>query len=308
MADSNRTGLRFQEETVWNTAMTADMTVIRMTGESLVPEVENITSNELRSDRMVSDLIQVSRQNSGGFDFELSYASFDSLLQGALFDEWTGDILKQAIRKYSYSIEKAHLDINQYFLFTGMMVNEFNLSLATGAIATGSFTFLGSNATLLQASNATTLSPANSNTIMNCMGNVASLQEATYGGTLTELTGIYVQELSITIANNLRPVMAIGSNVMQEVAVGKADITGTLNAYFTNDRLFDKFLAGTALQLQFQITDGTNSYTFLIPKIKFETESIPASGQDTDVVENLTWRAIRDATTGTMLQITRVTG
>jgi hypothetical protein len=310
MADSNRTTLRYQEEGsgTWNTAMTANMKTVRMTGESIVPEVENIVSNELRSDRMISDLIQVSRQNSGGFEFELSYASFDDLLEGALFDSWDGDVLVQAVERHSYTIEKAHLDIDEYFLFTGMMVNAFNLSLSTGAIATGSFDFLGSGATLLQATNATTLTAANSNTIMNCMGNVATLLEATYGGTLTALTGVYVQELSFAIANNLRPVMAIGSDVMMEIAVGKADITGTLNAYFTTDRLFDKFLAGTAIALQFSITDGTNTYTILIPKVKFETESIPASGQDTDVVENLTWRAIRDSVTNTMIQITRVTG
>lgn len=307
MADSNRTSLRYQEEGAgaWNTPVTTNMQRVRMTGESLVPEVENIVSNELRSDRMVSDLIQVSRQITGGFDFELSYGSFDDLLEGALFGDWTTNVLKQGIVEHSYTIEKAHEDIDEFFLFSGMMVNEFNLTLATSSIATGSFGFLGSATTLSQATNATTLTAANSNTIMNCMGNVASLVEGAYGGTMTALTGIYVQELSLSVANNLRPVMAIGSNVMQEIAVGKADISGTLNAYFTSDRLFDKFLAGDALQMQFQITDGSNSYTVLIPKIKFETESIPAPGQDQDVIENLTWRALRDSSTGTMLQVTR---
>ena len=309
MADSNRTQLRYMEEATWNTTPgTFNTTALRMTGESIVPEVENIISNELRDDRMVADLIQVSRQNSGGFEFELSYATFDELLEGALFGDWATDVLKQGVVEHSYSIEKAHLDIGYYFLFNGMMVNNFNLTLATSAIATGSFDFLGSAAALATATAAATVAAANSNTIMNCMGNVASLKESTYGVTLAALTGIYVQELSLSIANNLRPVMAIGSNVIQEIAIGKADITGTMNAYFTSDRLFDKFLAGTALQLEFQITDGTNSYTVLIPKVKFETESIPAAGQDQDVIENLTWRAIRDATLDTMIQITRVTG
>jgi hypothetical protein len=281
------------------------MTTLRLTGESLVPEVENIISAELRSDRMITDLIQVSRQNTGGFEFELSYGSFDTLLQGALFGTWATNVLKNSTVEYSYSIEKAHLDIDEYFLFTGMMVNEFNLNLATSALATGSFDFIGSTATLAQSTNASTLVAANSNDIMNCMADVATLKEATYGGTLTALTGIYVQELSLTVNNNLRPIHAIGSNVMQEIGVGKCDINGTLNAYFTSDRLFDKFLAGTAIQLEFSITDGTNTYTVLIPKVKFETESIPAPGQDQDVMENLTWRALRDSVTGAMIQITR---
>ena len=306
MADANRTRLSYIEETTWNSLPgTPSMQTLRLTGESLVPEVENIVSNELRSDRMISDVIQVSRQNSGGFDFELSDGTFDDLLEGALFGDWSTNVLKQGIVEHSYSIEKAHLDIDEYFLFTGMMVNEFNLTLAVGSIATGSFGFLGSNATLTQSTNASSVVAATTSDIMNCMGDVTSLQEASNPGTLSDLTGIYVQELSLSIANNLRPVQAIGSNVMQEIAVGKSDITGTMNAYFTSDRLFDKFLAGNAIQLQFVISDGTNTYTVFVPKAKFETESIPAAGQDQDVIENLTWRALRDATTGTMLQITR---
>ena len=309
MADANRTSLRFIEEVTWNTLPgTPTMTALRYTGESLNAELETIASNEVRSDRMVSDLIQVSRQNSGGFDFEFSYGSFDTLLEGALFGDWTTDVLENGTVEHSYSIEKAHLDIDEYFLFTGMMVNEFNMTLATSSIATGSFGFLGSAVTLGQSTNAATVTLANSNTIMNCMGNVSSLKEATSGGTLTALTGIFVQELSFSINNNLRPIFAVGSNVIMDVGIGKQDLTGTLTAYFTSDRLFDKFLAATAIQLEFTITDVTNTFTVLIPKAKFETDSIPAPGNDQDVIETLTWRALYNSATASHIVITRVTG
>jgi len=249
---------------------------------------------------MVTDLIQVSRSNTGGFNFELSYGTFDSLLQGALFGTWTTNVLKNSTVEYSYSIEKALLDIDEYFLFTGMMVNSFSMTLATSSIATGSFDFLGSNATLTQATNAASVSSATTSAVMNCMANVASLKE---GG--TALTGVYVQELSFTVANNLRPIYAVGSNTIQDVGVGKCDITGTLNAYFTSDRLFDKFLAGTATSIEFQITDGVDSYTVLFPNVKFETESVVAPGQDQDIIENLTWRALRDSSEACLIKITR---
>jgi hypothetical protein len=266
--------------------------------------VDTIVSEELRSDRMVSDLIQVSRSNSGGFDFELSATSFDDLLQGALFGTWNGDVLKNSTVEYSYCIEKALLDIDEYFLFKGMMVNGFSLNLSTSAIATGNFDFLGGSAELQQTSQAAVVTAATATEVMNCMGNVASLKEGT---SLTTLTGIYVQELSFSIANNLRPVYQIGSNVMGDVAVGKMDITGTLNAYFANSRLYDQFLAGSATQIEFTIQDAANnSLTFLFPEVKFESESIVAPGQDQDVVETLTWRAIRDVSNDAMVVITRV--
>jgi len=304
MSDSNRVGLRFIEETTWNSLPgTPTLAPIRFTGESLIPNVENITSEEIRSDRMVTDLIQVSRSNTGGFDFELSYGTFDSLIEGALFSTWAGtgsNIIKNSTTEHSYSIEKALLDIDQYFLFTGMMVNSMSMTLATSSIATGSFDFLGSSATLAATTNASSVSAASTTLVMNCMGNVASLQE---GG--SALTGVYVQELSFTIANNLRPIYAVGSNVILDVGIGKCDITGTLNAYFASSRLFDKFLAGTASSISFQITDGVDSYTVLFPNVKFETDSVVAPGQDQDVVETMTWRALRDATQACMVKITR---
>jgi hypothetical protein len=304
MSDANRTSLRFIEETTWNSLPgTPTMQKLRWTGESLNPGVENIISQEVRDDRMVSDLIQVSRSNQGGFDWELSYGTFDTLFQGALFGTWAADELKNGIVEYSYSIEKAHLDEVEFFLYTGMMVNTMTLNLATSSIASGSFEFLGSSCTLAQASNASTLTAATTTDVMNCMGNVASLKE---GSTLTALTGIYVQELSLTINNNLRPVHAIGSNVIQEVAVGKQDLTGTLNCKFKNDRLFDQFLAGSASAIEFQIQDAAgNSYTVNIPNIKFETENIPAPGQDQDVIENITWRALYDSSEDAHIKITR---
>jgi len=305
MSDSNRVGIRYIEEIAWNSLPgTPTMQALRLTSDSIIPAVDTIISEELRSDRMVSDLIQISRSNSGGFDFELSAITYDDLFEGALFNSWATNILTNSTEEHSYSIEKAMLDIDEYFLFTGMMVNSMTITLATSAIATGSFDFLGAGATLAQATSAAVVTASTGTEIMNCMGNVASLKE---GSSLTTLTGIYVQELSFTLANNLRPVYQIGSNIIGDVAVGKMDITGTLNAYFANDRLYDQFIAGSASKLEFTIQDAAgNNYTILFPRIKFESESITAPGQDQDVVENLTWRALRDPSEDAMVKITRV--
>ena len=305
MSDANRVGIRFIEEATWNTTpATPTMQAIRLTSDSMIPAVDTIISEELRDDRMVSDLIQISRSNTGGFDFELSATTFDDLFEGALFNSWATNVLKNGIEVHSYSIEKAMLDIDEYFMFTGMMVNGLTLTLATSSIAKGSFDFLGAGAALTQATGATSVTAATSTEIMNCMGNVASLKE---GSSLTTLAGIYVQELSFSIANNLRPVYQIGSNIIGAVAVGKMDITGTLNAYFANDRLFDQFLAGSATAIEFTIEDAAgNDYTVLFPRVKFESESVVAPGQDQDVIETLTWRALRDPTYNAMIHITRV--
>jgi hypothetical protein len=279
------------------------MKAMRMTGEDLLPEIETIISEELRSDRMVADTVQVSFQNSGGVNFEFSSHTLDDWLEGAACAAWATDVLKNGTDRISYSIERAHLDIDEFFLFTGMMVNTFTLTLATSAIAKGNITFLGSAATLGQATNATGgVTAANSNPVMNCMGDVATLKE---GSPLTALTGVYVQELSFTINNNLRPINEIGSDVLAYVGMGKQDLTGTLNIHFMNDQVFDKFLAGSASAIEFTLDDGSNQYKFVFPNVKFETDNIATPGQDQDVLENVAWRALYDSDISAHMKIDR---
>lgn len=305
MSDTNRVALRVVEESALNTFPGGSLQTLRITGESLNTNVETIESAELRSDRSISDLIKVDQSNGGGFNFELSFGSFDTLLEGALFADWSTNVLTNGATRHSYSIEKALLDIDEYFLFTGMVVSRFNLNLASKAIATGSFEFLGCGSVLGQSANSATIATATTSSVMNCGTNVTSLLESSYGGTLSALTGIYVQELSVSIDNALRPIAGIGYNSIQNIGVGAMKITGSMNAYFASDRLYDKFLANTAFAMQFIISDGTNSYTVLIPKAKFASNQVVAGSKDQDVMENLTWQALYDATTNCMIRITR---
>lgn len=303
MSSSNRVQLSYAKETNWGVMPSTAFKILRYTGESFTSELQTISSNEIRDDRSITDLIQVSRTSSGGFTFELSAEAFDDMMEGALFSTWSTNVLKNGTTKASFSFEKSLLDVNQYFLYKGMVVSDFSLNLASGAICTGSFNFLGGECTLRQtAHSATSRTAAPTYDVMNCMANVALLQE---GSPLTTLAGVYVQSLSFTVANNLRTIDAIAYDTPQGITEGSCTITGSMTCYFSSQRLYDKFLAGTASALKFQLSNGTKSYTFLFPKIKFATDNVTAGGRDQDVMENLTWQALYDSTEGCMIKITR---
>ena len=304
MSSANRVQLSFAQETNWNVMPTAAFQILRYTGESLNSNLQTIASNEIRDDRSISDLIQVSRTSGGGFDFELSAGSYDSLLEGALFGNWTSNVLKNGTARKSYSFEKSLLDVNQFFLYKGLMVDSFSLNLASGSICTGSFSFLGGECTLRQtAHSATTRVAATTTEVMNCMANVASLQE---GRPLSAMTGIYVQALSFTLSNNLRTIDAISYNTPQGITEGSCTITGSITCYFSSARLYDKFLSNAASGISFQISKSSKSYTFLFPNVKFAASDISAGGRDQDVMETLSWQALYDSTEGCMIKITRV--
>ena len=82
MGDTNRTRVSYVKETTWGTTPASpNMQNVRITGESLVKNVENITSEELRDDAQIADLIQVFKKAEGDLNFELSYGTFDDMLE-----------------------------------------------------------------------------------------------------------------------------------------------------------------------------------------------------------------------------------
>ena len=88
MSDTNRVGLRIvKETTAGTTPSTPQLDVLPFTGSSdLGFTPETTTSNIIRSDRQVSDLVLVNGTVGGGFDTELIAGNaLDSLLEGVLF-------------------------------------------------------------------------------------------------------------------------------------------------------------------------------------------------------------------------------
>lgn len=309
MAETNRVVLKYVAEATWNTTPTSatkSLQTVRYTSDSFNPEVSNIVSSEIRSDRSVSDLVQVSRQNTGSLEFELSRGTYDTWMEGALFSTWATNVLRNGTTRKMYTIEKNFADVTRYIRYTGMVVNQWSLNLRSAQMVTGSFAFMGGSATQYATALTGTTVAATTATVLNCGSNVAYIKE---GSTLTNMTGIYVQDLSFTVNNNLRFIQGIGSAVPQDIAAGKCDITGSLSAILnasTQTRLMASFLSGAASKIEVQISGSGKSYTILFPKVKWETESIPTGGQDQDVIENLTFRALYDASENCMMKITRV--
>lgn len=91
MSDTNRVGLKIIEETVpGTTPATPAWETLRMTGApSLAFTPITVTSNEIREDRNVQDLILVGAEAGGDTNHELSYGALDTILRGLMFNPWT---------------------------------------------------------------------------------------------------------------------------------------------------------------------------------------------------------------------------
>lgn len=304
LASSNDVTLRYIEEvTPGTTPGTPALTEIRFTGEGLNYNITNVTSQEIRNDRMVSDLVQVSGDASGDINFELSDGSFDDLMEGALASRWVADVIINGTEQITYTIQKeiGGIATPQFFMFTGVQIGGMSLSFDTGAILTGSFSTIGLGSTVSATQETGATFPAvSSSDVMNAVSNIIDIEIDDVA------TTAQFQSMSMDLSNNLRPQDAIGSLPHVDIALGQLEITGNMNIYFEDSSMYDLFLAGTAFKFSFTVQDAAaNKYIFTFPKVEFETGEIVAGGLDQDVLLSTTWRSVRDPATDSMINISR---
>jgi hypothetical protein len=90
LASANRTALYRVRESVWGTTPASPALIeTRYTGESLDENLSFEKSKEIRSDRMLDDTVLVDSSPSGAFNFELSYGTFEDLIESALMGTWS---------------------------------------------------------------------------------------------------------------------------------------------------------------------------------------------------------------------------
>lgn len=89
MANGSRHSMRYVAETVYGqTPATPVFKPIRHTGTTLGLSKESLQSEELRDDRQISDFRHGAYQVGGDINIELSYGSFDDLLEAVMLGTW----------------------------------------------------------------------------------------------------------------------------------------------------------------------------------------------------------------------------
>lgn len=92
-ASANRVSLFAVKETNWGqTPATPALQQLRYTGESLDDSITTEKSQEIRDDRMVSDLIVTDSSPSGAIDIEFSATTFDEFLASAMMSSFSAPL------------------------------------------------------------------------------------------------------------------------------------------------------------------------------------------------------------------------
>lgn len=300
IASAGRHGLAYAPETSPGVLPSVPvLTALRHTSCALGVSRDTLTSDEKRPDRQISDVRSGADKVAGSLGFELSYGEYDPLLEAALAGTWTNNVLDCGVTERSVTLERRFADIGQYIVHKGCFVNKVNLSIKPNAFVSGSFDIVG----LEGAISATPLAASP----------VASQSERpydSYTGTLSEgdtIIGV-VTGLEFALDNGIQPQYVIFRRAAPFVTYGRANLTGTLTAFFASPTMIQKFLSDTPSRLEFTIGDGlSRSYKVLIPQVRYTGADVPMQS-DGPLTVSMPFSGVLDPDLGTNLRITRIPG
>ena len=195
----------------------------------------------------------------------------------------------------SFSMERAALDVNQFFMYRGMNANKMSLSMASGAFVNGSFDFMGKDSlrTAVTGLPGTPIAQTNFD-IINARTGVGNILE---NG--AALANTFIKSLKLDIGNTLRGQDAIGTLGYVGVVPGTLEVTGELEVYLADGAMYDKFVNNTASSLIWTMKDAAgNGYAMTLPKVYYSDSKVMAGSKDQDMMLSMPFTAILDSVTG----------
>ena len=297
-AQGSRSSLSYAVETAFGTTPAGNFTNLPFSTHSLNLTKDRVAGNDIQADRMPRVDRHGNRQVSGDIVADLRASDHDDLIASAMLNDWSTDILKVGTTPKFLSLEDYAADIDQARLFTGMSVNSMAVSLAPNQMVTGTFGLIGKDMAI--SGTEKTQDPASGAAPFDAYSGDLSI--ADNGGTLT--SSAIVTGLDFTLTNSFAPTFVIGSDTTPSLEYGRAEVEGTLTAYFEDVALINRFLNETETALEATVGDGTNTLTFLFPRVKINSADVGVDGPTSRMI-NISFVALYDTTEASNLVITR---
>lgn len=303
MADGSRHSMRIVAEDSYS--VTPDSPVfdmVRHTSTTLGLSKDSIQSEELRDDRQIADFRHGARQVGGDIGFELSYGTFDAILEATLGGTWESNVLKAGTMRRFFTIERYFADLlaadNPFHRFVGVEFNTMALQINANAMITGTFGVLGRDMVTDTAilPGATYNAPTTTSPLDSFTG---ELKES--GAVIAVVT-----EIALNVENGLDPRFVVGSKVSIKPSIGRSNVTGTVTAYFENSSLINKFINEDESSVSIDLPDKAgNVLNITLPRIKYSGGQPDVSGEG-PITLAMPFQALLDSTTGTNIILTRV--
>jgi len=298
-SQGSRSSLAYGVQSDFETAA-ASFTNLPIKTHSLDLTKERLQGQDIQSDRMQRVDRHGNRNAAGSIEVDLRKGNYDDLLESAFLSTFdSSDEISIGTTPKFLTLEDAMNDISQYRLFTGMTVSTATFSIAPNQMVETTFEMVGKDMSISGTGKtvgaSTTNSPFDSYNGAIYEGGVGS-------GDLVNL----ITSIEFSITNSFAPTFVVGSSTTPHLEYGRAIIEGTMSVYAEDATFINKFLNETESEIQVSVDDptGANSYSFLMPRVKYNGASVPLANEQSRIIE-LPFVALRDDTEGTALKLTR---
>lgn len=205
--------------------------------------------------------------------------------------------LTNGVTQKAFSIQRAHLDVQQFFIYRGCHPSKFSLKMDTGAIVTGMFDFIGMTSAQQGTDFFTgyTYIPSTTNPVISGVTGVTRVDLD--GQAFDKQLNTFVKSVSFDYDNKMEGQDAIGHLGFIGVRSGTIDCKGSMQVYLHDARIYNDYIAGIRhdFSITLQDTNG-KGYTFTFPEIDFSAVKVNASQQDQSVMMDINWQALMDPT------------
>ena len=298
-AQGSRSSLSFIVESTFGTTPAGNFTNLPFSTHSLNLTKDRVAGNDIQADRMPRVDRHGNRQVAGDIVVDLRDGDYDAFLESAMLNTWDTTTLKVGTAPKFFSVEDYAADIDQARVFTGLSVSTMGISLAPNQMVTTTFGMVGKDMTI--SGTEKTQDAASGAAPFDAYSGDISIGNVGAGSAVAIVTG-----LDFTLTNSFAPTFVIGDDSAPSLEYGRAEVEGTLTAYFEDASLINRFLNETETEIEVSVDDptGGNAYTFLFPRVKINSADVGVDGPTSRMI-SMSFVALYDATEGTNLKITR---
>ncbi|HFL2187594.1 TPA: phage tail tube protein [Pseudomonas putida] len=288
------------EATPGITPTTGDWDTLRLTSNTLSPTVTTQVSDEITESRISQGSVVSSADIAGDLVGEMSYGTFDKLLEAAFYGTWTGDVLTVGDTRRTFSVAKNFNDVSVYTLFRGMHVSVFALDIPSDGKITATFTMAGLDYADGDTNTVGTISPPTATPFMSNL-NVGSI---TVDGVSLEGSAC-VSALTVNLDNSLQAQRCIGNGKLGPGAqiATEAAITGTITLAWSNRawQIWKNTFTRKTIAVALPITDSLgNRYDLSFPALEVDGD-LPNGGKRDLIEVTLNYTVAKQAPTITRL-------
>lgn len=288
------------------TPTTGAWDTLRLTGNTLSPTVNTQASDEITDQRISQGSVATRVDIQGDLTAELSYGTFDKLLEAAFYGTWTGNVLTVGSTRRTFTVAKNFDDVNVFTLFKGMHVSTFGLDIPSEGKITATFNLMGLDYADGDTSTVGTINPPTTTPFMSNT-NVGTLL---VDGQSLEGQAC-VSALSTNLDNTLQTQRCLGTNRLGPGAhiATEAAITGSITLAWSQRgwEIWKNTFTRKPVAVEFPITDSLgNQYVLSFPAVEVDGD-LPNGGKRDLIEVTLNYTVAKQAPTITRIPFVAVT-